>query len=154
MSSNAPPADATRWRFGAVAPYIGAADAAGWYSRSLAAAREQFMKPLRLEPLFEALILVLVLAALALGVIGLVVWSDSVANAFDEWPIWWTAVAVAGVLALVILYAKERLPRPFRWIDTLLISVILPLLAPILWVVSLLTMLFNPLFLWLGRVRD
>jgi len=156
VNANAPAPDATRWRFGAVAPYIGAANPPGWYSRTLAASRERFMKPLRLEPLFGTLILVLVLAALALGVIGLVVWSDSVANAFEnEWPIWWTAVAVAGVLALVILYAKERLPRPFRWIDTLLISIILPLLfAPVLWVVSLLTMLFNPLFLWLGRVRD
>jgi NTE family protein len=156
VSSDAPASDPTRWAFGAVAPYIGSDSPPQWYGRSLAAARERFMKPLRLEPVFGALVLVLLLAALVLGIIALVVWSDSVANAFEnEWPIWWSVVPVVGLILLMILYVKERLPRPFRWIDTLIVSVLLPILfAPILWIVALLTMAFNPLFLWLGRVRD
>ena len=156
VSSGAPASDPTRWAFGAVALYIGSDSAPQWYGRSLAAARERFMKPLRLEPVFGALVLVLLLAALVLGIIALVVWSDSVANAFEnEWPIWWSVVPVVGLILLMFLYVKERLPRPFRWIDTLIVSVILPILfAPILWIVALLTMAFNPLFLWLGRVRD
>jgi hypothetical protein len=157
VSPEPPAADASRWRFGAVAPYIGSDSAPKWYERSLAAARERFWKPLRLEPVYGFAVLTVLLAIVVAGVVALIAYFDSVTNAFEnEWPIWWSVVPVVGLLILMFLYVKERLkPRFLRWFDTLIISIILPILfAPILWIVSLLTMLFNPLFLWLGRVRE
>jgi NTE family protein len=157
FASDAPGADASRWRFGAVAPLIGWADPPAWYRRALAASDKRFFKPLTLVPRLRWTLLGLVvlglalLAALVIGNAGGI--EDWLTGA---WPRWVTFAIIGGLAVLLIAYVREQTRwRLLRWGGTLLISILLPLImAPLLWVSSLITVGLTPLFLRLGRVRE
>jgi NTE family protein len=157
FAPDAPGADASRWRFGAVAHLIGWADPPGWYSRALAASDKRFFKPLTLVPYLRWT--VLALAAVGLVLLGALV----VGNAggigdwlTGSWPIWVTFAILGGLAVLLVAYVREQTRwRLLRWGGAVLISMLLPLLAaPLLWISSLVTVGLTPLFLRLGRVRD
>ncbi len=157
FAPDAPAADPSRWRFGAVAHLIGWADPPAWYRRALAASNKRFFKPLTLVPLLRWTLLALVVAGLALLAALVIGTAGGIADWLTgSWPTWVTFAIIGGLAVLLIAYVREQTRwRLLRWGGTLLISILLPLvMAPVLWLSSLVTVGLTPLFLRLGRVRD
>ena len=157
VAPDAPGADASRWRFGAVAHLIGWADPPAWYPRALQASDKRFFKPLTLVP-YLRWILVALLAAAVVLLAALVVGNAGGIEDWltGSWPRWLTFAILGGIAVLLFAYVREQTRwRLLRLGSVLLISILLPLLAaPILWLTSLVTVGLTPLFLRLGRVRD
>jgi hypothetical protein len=127
-----------------------------WFDRSLTAACKRFGKPPALWPAFRWSLLALALVAAAAAVIAAVVWAGEIGGALStEFPAWWSLLAAGAALLLLIAYLGEKGPLPIRAVGHVLVSFGVPILAaPFLWLSALVTLAFNPLFLWLGRVRE
>jgi NTE family protein len=122
------------------------------YTRHLKHAKQRFGKPLALSrpAQLEAVVL---LAAIGAGLWALPLddWFGFMSERVSRWSI---PVLVAAVAVLAFLYMNARLWWPVRRAADFLYTQVIPFfLAPLLWVGSLVLLLFSRAFLWSGRVK-
>ncbi|MFL5827489.1 MAG: patatin-like phospholipase family protein [Thermoleophilaceae bacterium] len=140
------------WNFTHVSDWIGAPEPPRWYVRALAVGSKRFLKPLALQPLLWAVVLV----AIAVGLGFWRPWDDwaavrdGIADAATANIPLWGALAALG---LGVLYVAEK-AAALRLLSRPLITFALPiLLAPLLWVFAVLSLVEGRLYRRLARVR-
>lgn len=121
------------------------------YLKHLRVARSRFFKLILLDRAALAGAVLLVLALLALVGWGIYAARGAFAH---EIPVWVSLAAAALGAAIAALYMTRARAGAVRFLADLIFTVVLPvLLAPLLFVVSWITLLVNPLFLRAGRLE-
>lgn len=123
------------------------------YLRHLTKAKSRFFKAAALS--LTGKIEGLIMALLALGLVGGLLLIDRVRAWFAaDFPVWATLAVVGVALLVLALYMLPRLAQPMRGISEFLFTQAFPaLLAIPFWISSLATLLLSKAFLAAGRVQ-
>ena len=121
------------------------------YLKHLEVAKSRFFKLFWLDRAALAGAVVVALALLALVGWGIYAARGAFAH---EIPVWVAIAAAAGGVALAALYMTRARVRAVRALADVVFTAVFPvLLAPVLFVVSWIMLLLNPLFLRAGRLE-